>query len=142
GEATKLAGRLLDASKVYAFTVHFGAETDTLDGEGEVCATSDHCPPFAALAAILEHFTGEIDQLPPAYSALKVDGRRAYHRARAGEEVALQSRRVTIHSLAIASGGRIDPALDSAFATSAGRPDPYDPAAPLELAVSVTLVAK
>jgi len=144
GEATKLAGRLLDASKAYAFTVRFGAETDTLDTEGQVVSTSERRPPRAAIAAILEHFTGEIDQLPPAYSALKVDGQRAYVRARAGEEVVLEHRRVTIHSLALAgtaAGGGSHPPLASAFATTAGRPDPYDPAAPLELAESVTLVA-
>ena len=141
GEATKLAGRLLDASKTYAFTVQFGAETDTLDAEGQVVATSDRRPPRAAVAAILEHFTGDIDQLPPAYSALKVDGRRAYDRARAGEEVALEHRRVVIHSLTLAGGGGAHPLLDSAFASTAGRPDPYDPAAPLELAESVTLLA-
>ncbi len=141
GEATKLAGRLLDASKVYAFTVQFGTETDTLDAEGAVIATSDHRPPMAAVAAVLEHFTGPIEQLPPAYSALKVDGKRAYDRARAGEEVTLQPRQVTIHSLEIAGApGEREP-LGSSFATTAGRPDPFDPAAPLELAESVTLLA-
>jgi len=142
GEATKLAGRLLDASKVYAFTVQFGAQTDTLDAEGAVIATSDHRPPLAAVAAVLEHFTGTIEQLPPAYSALKVEGKRAYDRARAGEEVTLQPRQVTIHSLEIAGDiGERQP-LESSFATTAGRPDPFDPAAPLELADSVTLLAK
>jgi tRNA pseudouridine55 synthase len=141
GEATKLAGRMLDASKTYAFTIAFGEETDTLDLEGEVVATSARRPPLAAVAAICEHFTGEIDQVPPAYSALKVDGRRAYDLVRAGEEVELPSRAVTIHSLSpLAEAER--PPLDSAFATSAGRPDPYDPAAPLELADTVTLVAE
>ena len=62
-------------------------------------ATSDRRPPLAAVAAILAHFTGEIEQVPPAYSALKVDGQRAYDRARAGEEVELGAARVTIHSL-------------------------------------------
>jgi len=140
GEATKLAGRMLDASKVYAFTIAFGEETETLDTEGEVIATSDRRPPLAAVASILEHFTGEIEQVPPACSALKVDGRRAYDLARAGEEVELASRRVTIHSLELAHGASLPP-LDSAFATTAGRPDPFDPAAPLELADSVTLIA-
>ena len=141
GEATKLAGRMLDASKTYAFTITFGEETDTLDAEGEVIATSDRRPPIAAVAAILEHFTGAIEQVPPAYSALKVDGKRAYDRARAGEDVRIQARAVTIHSLRLLHPVDREP-LDSAFATSAGRPDPYDPSAPLELADSVTLVAK
>ncbi|BBC74045.1 tRNA pseudouridine(55) synthase [Altererythrobacter sp. B11] len=143
GEATKLAGRMLDASKTYAFTIRFGEETDTLDTEGEVVARSERRPPIAAVAAICEHFTGAIEQVPPAYSALKLDGRRAYDLARAGEEVELQSRRVTVHSLHLA--GRADAGegapLYSAFAATAGRPDPFDPAAPLELAESATLVA-
>ncbi|RJY08104.1 tRNA pseudouridine(55) synthase TruB [Aurantiacibacter aquimixticola] len=141
GEATKLSGRMLDADKVYEFTIQFGEETDTLDTEGEVVARSDRRPPRAAIAAICEHFTGEIDQVPPKYSALKVDGKRAYDLARAGQEVELETRRVTIHSLEMLGGG---PAMrvDSTFATTLGRPDPYDPQAPLELADSVTLIAK
>ncbi|WP_300975156.1 tRNA pseudouridine(55) synthase TruB [Sphingomonas sp. LHG3406-1] len=102
GEATKLAGRMLDATKVYDFTIRFGVQTDTLDREGAVVAESPHRPTLAEVEAILPRFTGEIEQVPPAYSALKVDGQRAYDLARAGEEVALNSRRVTIHELAIA----------------------------------------
>jgi len=140
GEATKLAGRMLDASKNYAFTVQFGAETDTLDLEGQVIATSDHRPPLAAVAAICAHFTGEIEQVPPAYSALKVDGKRAYDRARAGEAVELESRVVTVHSLAMAHDAPREP-LASTFDTSMGGLAPMVPTAPLELADSVTLVA-
>ena len=140
GEATKLAGRMLDASKTYAFTVRFGEETDTLDLEGQVIATSDHLPPLAAVEAVCAHFTGPIEQVPPAYSAIKVDGKRAYDRARAGEEVELQSRNVVIHSLDLLVGGE-RPRVESTFATTAGRPDLLDPALPLELAESVTLVA-
>src|SRR3954467_5501881 len=69
GEATKLAGRMLDAHKTYAFTVRFGEEAGPLDLEGKVIATSGNRPPLAAVAAILGHFTGEIEQVPPAYSA-------------------------------------------------------------------------
>ena len=141
GEATKLAGRMLDASKSYAFTIVFGEETDTLDLEGKVVATSARRPPLAAVAAICEHFTGEIEQIPPAYSALKVDGKRAYDRARAGEDVELEARTVTIHSLGLLGDVTL-PQPESAFATTAGRPDALDPAAPLELAESVTLVAE
>ena len=101
GEATKLAGRMLDASKVYAFTVRFGAETDTLDLEGQVIALSDHHPTLADVEAMLPRFTGPIEQVPPVYSALKVDGQRAYDLARAGEVVALASRSVTIYALQI-----------------------------------------
>ena len=141
GEATKLAGRMLESDKTYEFTIQFGEETDTLDAEGEVVARSNRRPPVAAIAAICAHFTGEIEQVPPSYSALKIDGKRAYDRARAGEEVALETRRVTVHSLRMLAE-RGPETIASAFATTAGRPDPYDPQAPLELADSVTLVAK
>lgn len=99
GEATKLAGRMLDASKEYAFTVRFGAETDTLDLEGKVIAESEVRPTAADIEPVLPSFTGRIKQVPPAYSALMVDGRRAYDRARAGEELELKSRNVTVYSL-------------------------------------------
>jgi tRNA pseudouridine55 synthase len=101
GEATKLAGRMLDASKIYAFTVKFGEETDTLDTEGPVIAKSDVRPTLAQVEAVLPRFTGAIEQVPPAYSALKVDGQRAYDLARAGEAVELRAREVTIHRLTI-----------------------------------------
>ncbi|MGN6498788.1 MAG: tRNA pseudouridine(55) synthase TruB, partial [Tsuneonella sp.] len=99
GEATKLAGRMLDASKVYEFTIAFGAETDTLDSEGAVVASSDHQPSRAEIEAVLGWFTGPIEQVPPTYSALRVEGRRAYDRARAGEQVELAPRSVTVFSL-------------------------------------------
>ena len=140
GEATKLAGRMLDSDKVYDFTIQFGEETDTLDTEGEVVRTTDRRPPMAAIAAVLDHFTGEIDQAPPAYSAIKVDGKRAYDRARAGEEVEMKLRRVTIHSLTSDLSDRSDP-LYSTFATTATRPDPEIGYEPLELADAVTLRA-
>lgn len=105
GEATKLAGRMLDASKIYAFTVKFGEETDTLDTEGTVIATSDVRPTRAGVKAVLPRFIGLIGQVPPAYSALKVDGARAYDLARAGEAVELKSRAVTIYSLKIRHPG-------------------------------------
>ncbi len=106
GEATKLCGRMLDASKVYDFTVQFGTETAGLDAEGEVVATSEVRPTPAEVAAVLLRFTGPIEQVPPAYSAIKIDGQRAYDRARAGEEVEMKARSVTIHSLAICHPGR------------------------------------
>jgi tRNA pseudouridine55 synthase len=99
GEATKLCGRMLDADKEYAFTIAFGAETDTLDGEGRVIASSAARPTRAEVEAVLPRFTGAIEQVPPAYSALQVDGRRAYDRARAGETVELAPRQVTVHAL-------------------------------------------
>lgn len=102
GEATKLAGRMLDSDKVYDFTIRFGEQTDTLDGEGTVVATSDVRPTAEQVAAVLPRFTGPIEQVPPAYSALKIDGERAYDLARAGEEVVLAKRVVTIHALTFA----------------------------------------
>jgi tRNA pseudouridine55 synthase len=104
GEATKLSGRMLDADKIYEFTIGFGAETSTLDGEGEVVATSAVRPTLAALEAALPLFTGPIEQVPPAYSALMVDGKRAYDRARAGEQVEMKTRSVTVHELNILPG--------------------------------------
>lgn len=102
GEATKLAGRMLDATKGYDFTVQWGTATATEDAEGAVIATSAVRPTRAAITAILPRFTGPIDQVPPAYSALKVDGQRAYALARAGETVELATRHVTIHELRLA----------------------------------------
>ena len=93
GEATKLAGRMLDATKAYDFTIRFGEETDTLDAEGQVVATSDVRPTLEQVEAVLPRFTGAIEQVPPAYSALKIDGKPAYARARAGEAVEMKPRR-------------------------------------------------
>lgn len=101
GEATKLSGRMLDAAKVYDFTIAFGIETDTLDAEGEAVAESEHRPTMADVEAVLPRFTGPIEQVPPVYSALKVGGQRAYDLARAGEAVEMMAREVTIHSLSI-----------------------------------------
>lgn len=101
GEATKLAGRMLDSDKVYDFTIRFGVETDTLDLEGKPVAESDVRPTRAQIEAILPRFTGPIEQVPPAYSALKVDGERAYDLARKGEVVTLATRAVTVHALTL-----------------------------------------
>jgi len=101
GEATKLAGRMLDATKVYDFTIRFGAQTDTLDLEGAIITTSDARPTLAAIETVLPRFTGPIEQVPPNYSALKVDGKRAYDMARAGEEFELKTRAVTVYALKI-----------------------------------------
>ncbi len=107
GEATKLSGRMLGADKQYDFTLGFGEETDSLDAEGRVVATSRVRPDFEAVSGLLDRFTGAIEQQPPAFSALKVDGKRAYDLARAGEVVALEPRPVTIHCLEI-----VDPPSD------------------------------
>jgi tRNA pseudouridine55 synthase len=99
GEATKLAGRLLDSDKIYEFTIRFGEQTDTLDAEGKSVVASDVRPSVDQVEAILPRFTGPIEQIPPSFSALKVDGERAYDLARAGENVALKARQVVIHEL-------------------------------------------
>lgn len=117
GEATKLCGRMLDARKEYAFTITFGSETDTLDLEGRVIATSDVRPTLAALLDVLPSFTGVIEQIPPAYSALMIDGQRAYDRARAGEDVAMKARTVTIYSLTC-SGQAEDQPLEAVTLTA------------------------
>jgi tRNA pseudouridine55 synthase len=101
GEATKLAGRMLDATKAYDFTISLGEETDTLDAEGAIVATSDIRPTPQQVEAVLARFTGAIEQVPPAYSALKIEGRAAYARARAGEAVEPKPRQVTIHELGL-----------------------------------------
>jgi tRNA pseudouridine55 synthase len=128
GEATKLCGRMLDASKVYDFTVAFGVETAGLDAEGEVVATSDVRPTLAAVEAVLPRFIGPIEQVPPAYSAIKVDGQRAYDRARAGEAVEMKARGVTIYSLAILPGtGRGTSEAGGGPCVSSTAPDPHLP---------------
>jgi tRNA pseudouridine55 synthase len=114
GEATKLAGRMLDSDKVYEFTVGFGVQTDTLDLEGAVVATSEVRPTLAQVEAVLPRFTGPIAQVPPAYSALKVDGERAYDLARAGEDVVLASRDVTVHALSRHSRESGNPSREAA----------------------------
>jgi tRNA pseudouridine55 synthase len=102
GEATKLCGRMLGATKAYDFTISFGEETDTLDAEGQVVLRSEVRPSAEELEAVLPRFSGEIEQVPPAYSALKVGGKAAYERARAGEDVSLKPRSVTIFELRLA----------------------------------------
>jgi tRNA pseudouridine55 synthase len=97
GEATKTVPFLMDADKAYRFTVRWGVETATFDREGAVTATSDVRPQAAAIAEALKAFVGEIGQIPPNYSAVKVDGARAYDLAREGVEMDLQPRLVTIH---------------------------------------------
>ncbi|WP_076068232.1 tRNA pseudouridine(55) synthase TruB [Sphingomonas montana] len=101
GEATKLAGRMLDADKAYDFTIAFGAATDTIDLEGKVVATSNVRPTLVELLGVLPRFTGPIEQVPPAYSAIKIDGERAYDRARAGETFEIKMRGVTVHALEV-----------------------------------------
>lgn len=118
GEATKLAGRMLDASKLYDFTIAFGTQTDGLDAEGAVVATSDVRPTLAEVAVVLPRFTGPIDQVPPAYSAVLIDGQRAYDRARRGEVVEMAGRRVTVFDLQVRGDSASEQPLDSITLTA------------------------
>jgi tRNA pseudouridine55 synthase len=97
GEATKTVGYLVDADKSYRFTIAWGASTASFDADGAVTETSDVRPSASAVAAALSDFVGEIAQVPPAFSAVKVDGERAYDLARAGVVVDLEPRMVVIH---------------------------------------------
>lgn len=99
GEATKTVSFVMDGRKIYRFEVTWGAETNTDDTEGEVVATSDVRPDAEAIRAVLADFTGTIMQVPPAFSAIKVDGERAYDLARDGETVELEARPIEVHRL-------------------------------------------
>jgi len=99
GEATKTVPFMMDAAKSYDFTVKWGENTSTWDAEGDVTARSDIRPSAADIFGILHEFIGEILQMPPKFSALKVDGKRAYDLARAGEDVVLKARSVRIDRL-------------------------------------------
>jgi tRNA pseudouridine55 synthase len=101
GEATKTIPFMVDAQKTYTFTIAWGASTTTLDAEGEVTERSDVRPTQAEIMATLPGFIGQIEQIPPAFSAIKVDGKRAYALARAGEEVALAARTIRIDALVL-----------------------------------------
>jgi tRNA pseudouridine55 synthase len=99
GEATKTVSYIMDGRKVYRFVVRWGAQTSTDDTEGEVIATSDHRPSEDDILAILPEFTGDIMQMPPQFSAIKLQGERAYDLARAGETVNLEARPINVHRL-------------------------------------------
>lgn len=107
GEATKTVPFVIDATKGYRFTIRFGEQTATDDAEGEVVGRSPVRPSDAEIEAMLPRFQGPIEQVPPAFSAIKVDGERAYARARAGEVVEMKPRPVTIHEIRLVS--RPDP---------------------------------
>ncbi|MEX5727700.1 tRNA pseudouridine55 synthase [Rhodovulum iodosum] len=103
GEATKTVPFVTDALKAYRFTVRLGAATNTDDAEGEVIATSDTRPGDDDIRAALPRFAGDIEQVPPQFSAVKVDGARAYAMARAGEEVEIAARPLYVDSLTMLS---------------------------------------
>lgn len=107
GEATKTVPYVTDALKAYRFTMRLGQATNTDDAEGEVIAESDLRPSDEELRAALARFEGEIMQVPPAFSAVKIDGERAYKRAREGEDVALAARPLWVEKISLVA--RPDP---------------------------------
>jgi tRNA pseudouridine55 synthase len=108
GEATKTVPFMMEAQKVYRFTINWGISTDSLDREGEITGRSDVRPDVGAVRAALPAFVGEIDQIPPQFSAIKVDGQRAYDLAREGTDFELASRRVMIHGAAVSDAPDAD----------------------------------
>ena len=98
GEATKTVGYVMEGDKDYVFTIRWGTSTTTQDREGEITGESDVRPTRQAIEEALKSFVGNIEQVPPQFSAVKVDGERAYDLARDGETVELKARTVTVHS--------------------------------------------
>ncbi len=111
GEATKTVSFVMDGTKIYRFVVRWGAQTATDDAEGEVIARADARPTRAEIEAVLPEFIGEIMQVPPKYSAIKIDGERAYDLARDGEEVELVARPIEIIDLALTETPDADTAV-------------------------------
>jgi tRNA pseudouridine55 synthase len=111
GEATKTVPFVMDGRKRYRFTVRWGEERDTDDAEGKVVATSENRPTAEAISACLPAFTGMIAQVPPKFSAIKIEGERAYDLARDGQEVVLEARPVEIHDLALVAASDADMAV-------------------------------
>src|SRR6056297_1096269 len=101
GEATKTVPYITDALKAYDFMVRFGQATNTDDAEGEVIATSDTRPSDDDIKETLHSFVGDIKQVPPQFSAVKIDGERAYKRARDGEEMELAARPLWVEELTL-----------------------------------------
>ena len=99
GETTKLIDFLGDETKEYEFTVQWGTETDSADSDGSITADNGRIPADEEILAVLPQFCGEITQTPPAFCAVKINGRRAYELARAGEEVTMRKATVNIYEL-------------------------------------------
>ena len=118
GEATKTVPFVMDGRKIYRFTVRWGEERDTDDAEGRVAATSAERPSADAIRALLPRFTGTIEQVPPRFSAVKIEGERAYDLARDGEVVELAPRPVEIHRLELVETPDPDHAV---FAAECGK---------------------
>jgi tRNA pseudouridine55 synthase len=118
GEATKTVSFVMDGQKAYRFTVRWGIETDTDDSEGRQLSERAERPSPEAVHAVLPRFTGRIEQTPPRYSALKIEGERAYNLAREGEDVSLAARPVDVHRLALTE---IPDADHAVFETECGK---------------------
>jgi tRNA pseudouridine55 synthase len=118
GEATKTVPFVVDGRKTYIFTVRWGEERDTDDAEGRVVNTSESRPEHGAIAALLPRFTGTIEQVPPRFSAIKIEGERAYDLAREGESVEIAPREVTINRLELTDRPDADQAV---FAAECGK---------------------
>ena len=118
GEATKTMSYAMDGRKKYRFCVRWGEQRDTDDSEGAIIATSEVRPGADAIAAVLPQFQGDIEQVPPTYSAIKVAGRRAYALARAHEPITLAARTVTVEAIELVSIPDPDHAI---FAVVAGK---------------------
>ncbi len=118
GEATKTVGYVMEADKDYVFTIRWGSSTTTQDREGEVTGTSDVRPTREAIEKALEGFVGEIEQIPPQFSAVKVGGERAYDLAREGETVELKPRLVVVHAAKLVDTPSADLAV---FAVTSGK---------------------
>lgn len=99
GEATKIVSYLMDGAKAYRFTVRWGEQRDTDDAEGEVVATSDARPAKEQILAVLGNFIGDIEQVPPVFSAIKIEGKRAYALARADQAPEMKPRTIHIEDL-------------------------------------------
>lgn len=111
GEATKTVSYVMDGAKIYRFAIRFGEERNTDDAEGSVTETSEARPETAEIEAVLGEFIGEIQQVPPAFSAIKVDGQRAYKLARADQDVTLKARTIRIDALTLLDRPDADHAL-------------------------------
>lgn len=108
GEATKTVPFMMEARKAYRFTIQWGVSTDSVDREGREIGRSDVRPSVEAVRAALPAFVGEIQQVPPAFSAIKINGERAYDLARGGETVELAARTVTLHSAEVTAAPDAD----------------------------------
>jgi tRNA pseudouridine55 synthase len=112
GSATRLSEYLSTASKRYEAVIRFGSSTETYDAEGDFVQVTGAAPELVDIQALLPEFRGDIEQVPPAYSAIKVQGRKAYELARSGEDVELEPREVTIYKLSVLNYTPPDLVLD------------------------------